>query len=104
MRKGRTGEIAAGIERQQRKPIRGGYITTQSGVRYPDLIDDSKRRVVEVKNVRQLSMTKQLREYLMWAEDKGYTLELRTRKDTQLSSELKRLIQSGKIKHNPCIR
>ena len=104
VRKGRAGEIAAGIERQQRERTSGAYITTKSKTRIPDLIIRGDKVLVEVKNVEQLSMTRQLREYLMWAEENGYTLELRTRKDTRLSSELEQLIQSGKIKHNPCIR
>ena len=67
------------------------------GYRFPDQISDIEYVVREVKNVSQLSYTKQLRDYVAIAQREGYTFELIVRKDTKLSIPLQNAINRGEI-------
>ncbi|MBW7876863.1 MAG: hypothetical protein H3C47_12850 [Candidatus Cloacimonetes bacterium] len=66
--------------------------------RIPDGIQG--KVISEVKNVRKLSLTKQLRDYLDFADSSGRKLHLYVRKDdgTKLSKSLQELIDAGRIK------
>ncbi|MBW7876666.1 MAG: hypothetical protein H3C47_11835 [Candidatus Cloacimonetes bacterium] len=72
-------------------------ITVNNRDRIPDGIQG--KVISEVKNVRRLSFTRQLRDYLDYAEAEGMTLRLYVRKDdgTKLSKQLKALRDSGRI-------
>lgn len=50
-----------------------------------------------MKNVKRLSYTNQLRDFMLYAEKNGYTYVIKIRKATQLSSTLKSLVDAGKI-------
>jgi hypothetical protein len=91
---GRAGEEAAGItgpKSQIKSP------TGTAKFRVPDQLDDTAQILREVKNVARLSYTKQLRDYALYAQQKGYTFELITRQTTQLSGPLRAAIERGEI-------
>jgi hypothetical protein len=89
---GRAGEEAAGITGPKTR-IRIG----PTSYRVPDQVDRAAKVVREVKNVARLSYTRQLRDYALWAQQKGYTFELITRQTTQLSGPLQAAIERGEI-------
>lgn len=51
----------------------------------------------EVKNTKQQSFTRQLRDFSDYADTNGLQMDLYTRHDTKLSKPLKDAIDSGKI-------
>lgn len=63
----------------------------------PDEIDRAARVIREVKNVARLSYTSQLKDYVAYAQQQGYTFKLVVRVTTQLSRSLQKEIQSGRI-------
>ncbi|MBW7877596.1 MAG: hypothetical protein H3C47_16590, partial [Candidatus Cloacimonetes bacterium] len=73
-------------------------ITINGRDRIPDGISLEKKVVSEVKNVRKLSLTRQLRDYLDHAEAKGMEFHLYVRTNTKLSPSLLKLKEEGKIK------
>ena len=86
-RLGVSAEISAGITKNtSRIYIPGG------GFRVPDLLDDASGVLGEVKNVQRLSYTAQLRDYVAWAEARGYTFRLWIRPTTQPSGPLQQEI------------
>lgn len=52
----------------------------------------------EVKNVGKLSFTRQLRDYLAYAMEKGLSFNLYTRPNTKLSNPLRDAIDTGHVK------
>ena len=65
-------------------------ITKSKKYRIPDFLSKEYKLIGEVKNVKQLSYTKQLKDYMLYAEREGYTFFLQIRKTTKLSSTLKK--------------
>ena len=51
----------------------------------------------EVKNVKSLSYTRQLRDFAAYAEQQELRFELTVRQGTQLSCPLQREVDAGKI-------
>jgi hypothetical protein len=76
---GRVGEEAVGITGpKERIPS----LTSTANCRIPDALDNVNLVLTEVKNVSRLSYTKQLQDFHLWAQQRGYTLELYVRKST----------------------
>ncbi|KZS59140.1 hypothetical protein A4G26_12330 [Mycobacterium kansasii] len=74
-RKGRRAEDIAGIDQTKKVPIRVTDPKTGARrTRIPDEIDPTTRVVREVKNVKKLDSTQQLRDMAQWARDNGYKL------------------------------
>lgn len=74
-RKGRRAEDIAGID--QSKKVRIPVRNPKPGrprFRIPDEIDDENHVVREVKNVKKLDTTQQIRDIAEWARDNGYKL------------------------------
>jgi len=91
---GKAGERAAGIKGPKTK-----YTIPGTDIKIiPDRV--TRSLVTEVKNVKTLSYTKQLKNYKEFADKTGSTLELITRQNTSLSGSLKKAIDAGDIIHN----
>lgn len=56
------------------------------------------RTIGEVKNVKQLGLTNQLRDYILYAQKHGYTFDLYVRKSTVLTDELQQAEKAGLVK------
>lgn len=65
--------------------------------RVPDFIDTTRGVLTEVKNVRSLNFTRQLRDYHTFAQNNRLTFELFVRSDTKLSRPLQNAINQGTI-------
>lgn len=61
--------------------------------RIPDGVNAKKRLLQEVKNVKNLSLTSQLKDFMQLSKQWGYTMELYIRPDTYLSGPLKQAIK-----------
>ena len=75
------------ITRAGRRPGRAGaaggrkrLICPSGKGRYPDIYDESTKLIGEVKNVNRLSYTAQLRDYIAFAKQNGYTFRLVVRR------------------------
>ena len=92
---GRAGEQAVGITKPKPR------ITINGRNRFPDAVDPDARLVTEVKNVKRLSYTQQLRDYAHYARLEGYTFELWVPAATArsgLSRPLREAIENGDIR------
>lgn len=65
--------------------------------RIPDYLDHANGIIGEVKNVKKLSYTSQIKDFMLYAEDKGYQFILQVNKNTKLSGTIKKLVDEGKI-------
>ncbi|MDV6014396.1 putative toxin [Haloechinothrix sp. LS1_15] len=74
-------------------------ITVNNRDRIPDGI--TSKGVHEVKNVKYLSNTRQIRDYKQFADSTGRKLHLDTRTDTRLAEPLRKAVRDGKIKWRP---
>lgn len=73
-------------------------ITIAGRTRIPDgLITGAGGVLSEVKNVRALSYTQQLRDYAAFAQQNGFRFDLYVRPGVRLSSPLKQAIDNGVI-------
>ncbi|MEO0249526.1 MAG: putative toxin [candidate division WOR-3 bacterium] len=91
VRMGQAGERAAGITGPKTR-----IEVAPNKFRIPDEVREGIS-LTEVKNVKSLSFTRQLRDYYQYCQDKNLKFVLYTRKNTQLSKALQELIQQGKI-------
>ena len=91
---GKIGEKAAGIVKNT-KHI--DSLTGTAKYRIPDVLNEFENVIGEVKNVRSLSYTNQLRDYVAYSQQQGYTFELMVRQNTQLSGPLQQAVDSGLI-------
>ena len=90
---GRLGEEAVGIPAHAPKP---SIKISESGLtRYPDRL--TELTIEEVKNVKYLAFTQQLRDYHAYAQNNDLTLILHARPDTTYSGPLRQLIDAGQI-------
>ena len=91
--KGRAGEIASGIIKNK------GHIDSLTGTahyRIPDGLDVEEKILSEVKNYAgTLSYTRQLKDFVMWSQAKGYEMHLYT--NARLSGSLQAIVDSGCI-------
>jgi len=63
--------------------------------RIPDAVTDNA--LIEVKNVKSLSFTKQLRDYSAYSQQHGLDFVLYVRSNTKLSSPLSKAVDNGSI-------
>jgi len=92
---GRDGELAAEIVKNtERIPS----LTGTAAYRIPDALEKTTLVLTEVKNVKQLSLTSQVKDFVLFAEKKGYEVILRVRPTTRLSKPLQELVQQGRIR------
>lgn len=93
-RVGRFGErVARAKERKRRIPSLNGT----ARFRVPDILTETE--LIEVKNVRRLALTPQLRDFLSYAESSRIAFVLLTRFDTVLAPDIRDLIAAGRIRH-----
>ena len=77
---GKAGEMKAGIDPNAKEAIR-----VNNRIRIPDALDHSNKVLTEVKNVRYISNTAQLRDFTTYASGKGYVKVLIVRTDTKVA-------------------
>ena len=88
---GIAGEKAVGIGSKRRIPS----FTGTEKYRIPDGLTSTT--LTEVKNVKHLSLTRQLRDFHMYSKKNGLQFELYTRLSTTYSGPLQNLINQGSI-------
>ena len=93
-RVGNEGEKAAGITK---KKVRIESATGTASYRIPDELDIDNGILREVKNVKNLSYTNQLKDFNLYAQEQGLQFVLETRKDTKLSKPLQEQIDLKNI-------
>ncbi len=91
---GRTGELLAGITKNTE---RVESITQKAAYRIPDALNHTEKVIQEVKNVNNLSYTKQLRDFVAYSKKYGYEFDLIIRENTTLSESLITAIKNGDI-------
>lgn len=92
---GLAGEAAAGIS-ARKEAIRD--LASGVAMRFPDALDRVSQVLTEVKNVSYQSYTTQLRDYVTWAQQNAYSVELWVRggnAPTKLSGPLQALVNAG---------
>jgi hypothetical protein len=93
MAAGRMAEEAVGIPANVPKP--GIKIPGSNVIRFPDRLTIT--RLEEVKNVKYLALTQQIRDYLAYARANMLTFILHTHPETKYSGPLQDLIDAGQI-------
>jgi len=91
---GKAGEIASGIIKNTQ---RIDSLTNTSNYRIPDQLLHNTKLISEVKNVSILPLTNQIRDFVAYAQNSGYTFELWTRSATKITQPLQKLINCGQI-------
>ncbi|WP_425219184.1 putative toxin [Ralstonia solanacearum] len=76
-------------------------LTINGRTRIPDGV--TKDVLSEVKNVSRQSATRQIRDYVAYAEENGLRVDLYTRTDTRLSGPLQQMINDGRINLLPIL-
>jgi hypothetical protein len=66
-------------------------------IRIPDALNETARRLIEIKNTARLSYTLQLRDFVSWCEENDYKLYLYVRRSVRFSKPLKEAIDRGEI-------
>ncbi len=96
--KGKTGELDAGIDPDKKKKHIES-LTKKAQRRYPDELDHDLKTLKEVKNVKKQSYTRQIKDFNLWAQNKGYEFTLILRdKNTMVTKPLREEIEKGNIK------
>jgi RHS repeat-associated protein len=88
---GLAGEVSSGIEKNTQSIIVNG------NTRIPDILDPANKVIGEVKTVQYQSLTSQLRDFMTYAQDKGYQFKLIVDNSTKLSGSLQEAVNTGKI-------
>lgn len=88
----KVGERAAGIFSNRKASF-----NAETQKRIPDKLIEKSCYLEEVKNVRRLSYTKQLQDYVKFVEKHKFKMALRIRSNTILSEPLQQLVREGKI-------
>jgi len=89
---GRIGEKAVGITSPK-----VGYNMPSGKMRFPDNINRDTKVLTEVKNVANLSYTRQLRDYVGFSQAENLAFDLYIRPTTKMSAPLKAVIDSKQI-------
>ncbi len=84
---GKIGEKISGIIKNTEKIRINGHI------RIPDGLNRAKKLLQEVKNVKSLSLTSQIRDSMQYSKMMNYKMELFIRPNTYLSGPLKQAIK-----------
>jgi len=95
---GRLGERGNVTGVKQRIPSATGT----AAFRIPDELTSSE--LIEVKNVRRLQLTSQIRDFLIFCKDTGRVLVLCVRPDVTLSPAMTALVQSGELALRPRLK
>jgi hypothetical protein len=90
---GRAAEEAVGIPANAPKP--STKIPGSGTVRFPDRV--TEETLEEVKNVKYLALTQQIRDYLAYAQANQLTFILHVHPETEYSGPLQQLIDAGQI-------
>jgi hypothetical protein len=93
-RLGREGEELAGITKNT-TPIPS--LSGKKAYRIPDELDPVSRTIGEVKNVKSMSYTSQIRDDVAYAQQQGYRFTLTVRPTTQLSRPLTEAVSRKEI-------
>jgi restriction endonuclease fold toxin 7 of polymorphic toxin system len=93
----RLGRLGERVARARPKKRRIPSLSGSARFRVPDILTDVE--LIEVKNVRRLALTPQLRDFADYATAEGITFVLVTRFDTVLAPELAALVAGGRIEH-----
>jgi hypothetical protein len=91
---GRAGESASGI---QKNYLHIPSLTDTASYRIPDQLLPDLKLITEVKNVAYQGYTNQLKDFVQYAQQNGYTFELIVRQATILSQQLQAAINDGLI-------
>ena len=91
------GKIGEKLSKLPKNTKRIDSLTKSAKYRIPDYLDKANKIIGDVKNVKKLSYTKQLQDFMLYAQKHNYTYVLKIRKSTQLSGTLKKLVDAGKI-------
>ncbi len=89
---GQAGEKASGIIKNN---TRIESATGTASYRIPDQLIPEEKIISEVKNVSQLSLTNQIKDFIAYAQEQGYTFELWVRESTRLSKPLQDAIDNS---------
>jgi RHS repeat-associated protein len=92
---GRAGEIAAGIGDVVKEQIPS--LTGTANWRWPDMIDDTTKTIMEVKNVAYQSWTWQLKDDAVWALSNDLNFVLKVRDTTILSKSVMKAEELGVV-------
>ena len=92
-----VGKIGEKLSRLPKNTKRIESLSKSAKYRIPDYLDKANKIIGDVKNVKKLSYTNQLKDFMLYAEKYGYTYVIKIRKTTQLSSTLKSLVDAGRI-------
>jgi hypothetical protein len=92
-RLGIIGEDAVGIT----GPKRGIRIPGNNRLRIPDAISEFRKVITEVKNVKTLHFTSQLRDLVAFCKANGYTFELWVRPSTRLDVSILNARAAGNV-------
>ena len=90
-----VGKIGEKLSRLPKNTKRIESLSKSAKYRIPDYL--ANKIIGDVKNVKKLSYTNQLKDFMLYAEKYGYTYVIKIRKTTQLSSTLKSLVDAGRI-------
>jgi RHS repeat-associated protein len=85
---GYLGELNSGIVKNTQLINVGGR------ARIPDILDDAKGVIGDVKAVQYQSLTQQLKDFMSYAQDKGYQFKLIVDDSTKLSKPLQQAVQA----------
>ena len=91
------GKIGEKMAKWPKNTTRIKSLTGSAKYRIPDYLNKANKVIGDVKNVKKLSYTKQLKDFMLYAEKYGYTYIIKVRHTTQFSSTIKKLIDAGKI-------
>ncbi|MNV59244.1 tRNA nuclease WapA precursor [compost metagenome] len=93
---GRQGEKIANIVDKKDRIV---SLTQTAKYRIPDALDMAGKILTEVKNVKYQGLTNQIKDFVLYSEQKGLTMNLITRTNTIISGPLQKYIDDGKIIH-----
>ncbi len=91
------GKIGEQMSKWPKNTVRIDSSTRSAKYRIPDYLNFDKKVLGEVKNVKRLSFTKQIEDFMLYSEKNGLTFIIKVRKTTQFSPKLKTLIDAGRI-------
>lgn len=90
---GKAGEDAAGVVAENKQQIES--LTGSAKYRIPDVLTPST--IEEVKNVARQHLSRQLKDYILYAQKTGRQFILHTRRSTKLSKPLQDLVDQGVV-------
>lgn len=93
---GKIGEKTSGLIKNTERIT---SLTKTAKYRIPDGLNNAKKVLSEVKNVKYQSYTNQIQDFMMYSRQRGFAFELWTRSDTAFSNTIQELIDNGDIIH-----